>query len=515
MQRWLITTAIWLSPVAALASNDRLGLSLRIDNGESSEVQIVGNNKRFVQELDLVATASTPDDQGIQPLIDDGDFADLNWNGVEQTDEDWHPDGAGGFTRQRFFRNAAWMEQPSAFLIFQRKANGQLLPELPWIVLAGTDDHWSVADTSFVRRFSARQVTTGCTAVGDCAAATGHIAQGLMQLREAQYPSIGDHKVRENAASLLVLWTADPFNPRVVPIDRINQNAADFGPGFGVDFEVLTPPGNGQYYLPGEAITFKLLYTDGAGNLLHEGELPTFADFLDGGTDSGLRYLDVTLNPTLYYALKHREGNILFSMTGPTDLMRANDYTIPLVAFFGPQVQAAFADEQGFSSVAAGVPSLAVIFGGQFDPTLWNTPVSDEVVLTVPDDAQPGTYIVATKARRDYAGEAINKGAVHRIQVGSNEVTEWEPTTGNCTTCHTGETALANVGHGIGDRESCLSGCHTAFEIEPDAPIDYRVHYVHTRSDRFPADPDDCSTCHLDDPEGIPRGYPGFVYPFE
>jgi hypothetical protein len=313
----------------------------------------------------------------------------------------------------------------------------------------------------------------------------------------------------------LVVWTADPFNPRVVPIDRINQNQADYGPGFGVDFDTLTEPANGQYYVPGEAITFKLLFTDGDGNLLHEGELPTFADFLDGGTDSGLHYLDVTLNPTLYYALKHREGNILFSMSGPTDLLQANDYTVPLFAFFAPQAQAAFADQQGFSAVVTGVPALGIIFGGQFDPSLWDTPVSDEVVLTVPDDAQPGTYIVAVKARREYAGEALNKGAVHRIQVGSNEVTSWEPTTGKCNTCHTGQTALANVGHGIGDRESCLSGCHTAIEVEPDAPIDYRIHFVHTRSDRYPADADDCSKCHYEEPEGIPRGYPGFVYPFE
>ena len=516
MDRWITiaATALCLVPSGALAS-DRIGLSLRIDNGEAPQLEIQGNAKRYVQELDITASAATPNDEGIDPLIDDGDFADLDWSGVEAADEEWRPDGAGGFTRQVFYRNAAWMEQPGIVLIFQRKANGSLQPELPWVVLTGSDDHLSALDTTFVRRFNARQITTGCTAVGDCSAATGYVAQALMQLRDAQWPAIGDQKVKHNTASLLVVWSADPFNPRVVPISHVNQGQADFAQGFSVDFDVLTPPDNGLYYMPGDAITFKLRFKDGDGTLLHEDDLPTYADFLDGGTESGLRYFDIGLNPTTYYALKHREGNMILAMAGPSDALQVTDYTIPLFAFFGPQVQAAFSDQHGFSSVATGVPSFAIEFGGLFDPTVWNAPVSDEAVLTVPDDALPGTYVVAIKSRRDYDGEAINTGKVARIQVGTTEETEWEATTGNCNQCHTGQRALGKVLHGISDRESCLVGCHTSIEIEPDAALDYRVHFVHTRSDRYPADPDDCSTCHFEEPEGIPRGYPGFVYPFD
>lgn len=43
----------------------------------------------------------------------------------------------------------------------------------------------------------------------------------------------------------------------------------------------------------------------------------------------------------------------------------------------------------------------AVTFGGLFDPTLWDLPVSDVVSLTTPDDALPGTYVAAVKARRN------------------------------------------------------------------------------------------------------------------
>lgn len=506
--------AICLSPAVASAT-DRLGLSLKIDNGSAQQLELVGNAKRYVQELDFTSSAATPDDQGIDPIIDDGDFAGLDWSGVEAADEEWRPDGAGGFTRQVFYRGAAWMEQPGFIMVFQRKANGSLQPELPWIVLTGSDDLLSPLDTEFVRRFNARQITTGCVAVGDCSTATGYIAQGLMQLRDAQWPAIGDQKVKHNTASLLVVWSADPFNPRVVPIQHLNQNDADFEQGFAIDFDVLTPPDNGQYYMPGDAITFKLKFKDGQGNLLHEGELPTYADFLDGGTDSGLRYLDLSINPTLFYALKHREGNMIFTMAGPSDALQVTDYTIPLFAFFGPQIQGAFSDLHGFSSVSTGVPSFAISLGGMFDPTLWDTPVSDEVVLTVPDDALPGTWVVAVKGRRDYAGEAINTGAVKRIQVGTTEITHWEATTGNCNSCHTGQRALGKILHGLSDRESCLAGCHSAIEFEPDSALDYRVHFVHTRSDRYPADPDDCSTCHFEEPEGIPRGYPGFVFPFD
>src|SRR5690349_10154684 len=123
MDRWITiaATALCLVPSGALAS-DRIGLSLRIDNGEAPQLEIQGNAKRYVQELDITASAATPNDEGIDPLIDDGDFADLDWSGVEAADEEWRPDGAGGFTRQVFYRNAAWMEQPGIVLIFQRKA---------------------------------------------------------------------------------------------------------------------------------------------------------------------------------------------------------------------------------------------------------------------------------------------------------------------------------------------------------------------------------------------------------
>jgi hypothetical protein len=503
-------------PTVAHAAHST-GLSIHFEDGESETVSIIGNDRRFVDELDILALEATATDQGIDPIIEQGDLSTLDWSGVERAEEEWRPDGQGTFTRQRFYRGAAWMENPSTFIVVQVDENGEVLPILPFVVWTGSDDFWSLLDGGFIRRFNARQITTGCAAVGDCSTATGYQAQGLVQLRQAQLPDLNARRFHARTASLQVWWSADPFRFREVPIERVHPDAVDLGYGFAADFEIATPPGNGEYYMPGEAITFRLRFTDGDGNPLDEnGALPTYADFLDGGTESGLRYFDTFLNPTLYYALKHRESNLLLQMGGPTDGFAVTDNTVPLADFFLPQIQSAFADEQGFSAVVTGVPPLSVILGGLLiDPAIWDTPVSNEATLTVPDDALPGTYTVTLKARRHFAGEAVNAASVQRIQVGTNDVTTWEPTTGGCNNCHFGPTALENILHGLGDRETCLSGCHVAIENEPDNTLDYRIHFVHTRSDRYPADPDDCMVCHVEEPEGEPRGYPGFVFPFD
>jgi hypothetical protein len=285
-----------------------------------------------------------------------------------------------------------------------------------------------------------------------------------------------------------------------------------------MELEVVNAPANGEYYVAGEDIQFRYILTDGAGNPLdEEGQLPTFSEFIFGGTGSGLRYFDLFLNPTLYYALKHREGNVTLAMAGPTDRLKVTDYTVPFTDFFNEQIRGAFAQEHGFSAVTASLPSYPVLLGGLvIDPTIWNAPVSNIVTLTVPDDALPGTYVVASKARRDFMGEAINTGTFINIQVGTSTMTQRQESTSGCSSCHSGRSTLQNNLHGIEDpsRISCFAGCHTALEVEPDASLDYRVHFIHTRSNRYPADADDCLACHNEQPESDPRGYPGFVFPY-
>jgi hypothetical protein len=127
----------------------------------------------------------------------------------------------------------------------------------------------------------------------------------------------------------------------------------------------------------------------------------------------------------------------------------------------------------------------------------------------LPADSQPGTYIAVFKARRDYGGEALNRVAEIEFQVGQSEASPpTHFTTGHCEDCHTGRSDFGSILHGVSDRRACF-GCHPTLGFEPDHALDCRVHTIHTRSHRFPANPYECSTCHLEQPTGVPRCFPG------
>ncbi len=505
-----------LLPAAAqAAAPSRTGLSVFLQNGQAPTVDIIGNDRRFVDEIDIVSTVPSDTDEGIDPVINVGDMAGLDWTGVEMVEEDWRPDGQGTFTRQRFYRNARWMERKSYFLVYQADDEGLVSP-IPFVVSAGSDDFWSIFDGGFIRRFGARQTTTGCVAIDDCSTATSYTAEALAQSRHAIWPALQSRKIKQDTTRLIVYWTADPLNVREVQIAQVPEEASDYAYGFNPIVEELSAPDNGQYYLPGDDVTFAIRFEDDDGNVIAgDGDMPTYAEFLFGIDGSGLRYYDINLQTTLYYALKHRESNMVLAMSGPTDDLRVPQTVVSGNQFLTPaQAVVATEDVDGFTGLAYLIPNFGVIFGGFFDPTAWDAPVPDEYTFTIPADAEAGTYVVALKARRDFGGQTLNRGAVARVQVGTTTTTAWEPTTGNCNTCHVGETSLAETLHGIDDRETCFA-CHTALDFEPDSKLNYRVHYIHTRSDRFNADPYDCSTCHLTPPQGAPLGFPGLTYPFE
>ena len=173
--------------------------------------------------------------------------------------------------------------------------------------------------------------------------------------------------------------------------------------------------------------------------------------------------------------------------------------------FFGPQVPFATVQVDGFTAVGTTIPPAAIIFGGLSDPSLWALPVSDEVTFTIPADAEPGTYVAAIKARRDFEGEALNRGDSVEIQVGQVAPTEFTPSTA-CDSCHAGaRTGFDTLLHGLDDRRACF-GCHASLGIEFDNALDIRVHTIHDRSNRFDADIHDCGVCHLTPPNGPQRG---------
>jgi len=499
-----------LIPASPRAGEDApkspVGLSFFFRDGSAAPVQLVGDEPRYLQEVDIVASVTTPTDQGVAPLAASGDLATLDWRGVAFVEEDWRPAADGTFTRQRFYRGARWMDQPSQLVLSAIDEDGRPVG-VPIIAEAGGDSRHGPQGDFFVRRFVARQITTGCASVGDCSGARAFTAQGLAQLREALYAERRARVIPARATRLTLFWSADPHRPRSLDLSASGAAPA-LATGFDVDVAPLAPPANGRFYMPGETVSFRLTFLDGQGQRLQpEGQLPTYADFLAGNVTSGLRYFDIFLNPTLYYALKKREGNLLVTLSGPTDRLKVPKGTVPPGDFFLPQATAASVALDGFSAVVAGAPSFGVIFGGAADPTLWQTPVSDVVSLTVPADALPGTYVVAAKARRDFGGQALNRGRTLSLQVGTEAPTAFSPTTGRCTSCHEGPSALGNILHGVDDRRACF-GCHPSLFFEPDNALDVRVHFVHSRSRRFPGDVNDCSLCHTTPPSGPARGFP-------
>jgi hypothetical protein len=162
-----------------------VGLTLFFRNSQMNSLTMVGDSPRFLQGIDLLATASPCRvDEGIASLVHQGEFASLDWTGVKLADEDWRLDFDGvHFVRQRFHRNARWMDRPSQFLVVPTDDAGN--PVGPVLqASAGRDDCLNAGDDGFVRRFLARQIARGCPAIGDTTGATFE-AQGLVQWRDA------------------------------------------------------------------------------------------------------------------------------------------------------------------------------------------------------------------------------------------------------------------------------------------------------------------------------------------
>lgn len=126
---------------------------------------------------------------------------------------------------------------------------------------------------------------------------------------------------------------------------------------------------------------------------------------------------------------------MLAALSGPVDRLRNPATVVNPLEFFGPQVTFAQTSVDGYSAVGQTVPAAGIVFGGFQDPSLWGIPTSDIVTFTIPADAQPGTYLMAIKARREFNGEALNRGATVRIQVGSPAVTTHTSRT-QCGSCH-------------------------------------------------------------------------------
>jgi hypothetical protein len=492
-----------------------VGLSLWFQDGivrkqdlSPKTTLLIDDTARFIQEMDITASVTTATDQGIAPVVENSDLSDLDWTGVQMVEEEWRPlnDGTTRLIRQRYYRDARWMKEESAFLVLPMDKQRNVVG-LPLFANVGLDGLALPTDDGFVRRFVARQVASPCDAVNDCSEATSYIAEALVQFRDPLHPELSAAAIPKDATQLGVLWTAEHDHMRFAPVTHATRKNVEWGYGFVPKLSVVNPPANHRFYVPGEQLTLQMSFFDGEGNrLFAPGAMPTYQDFENDDIPSGLRYYDGFREVLeLFWALKHREGNMLIDLAGPVDQLRYAAVSEPqLTDLFEPQTTFADAKLDGFTSIATLQP-LALSEAGPGDVN----PVSDEIPFVLPIDAKPGTYIAVFKARRDYGGEALNRVAETEIQVGQTEASPpTQFTTGHCEDCHQGRSDFEVILHGVSDRRTCF-GCHPTLGFEPDHALDCRVHTIHTRSHRFPANPFDCSTCHLQQPSGIARCFPG------
>lgn len=344
-----------------------VGLSLwwkngkvRMDDGSPKTVRLYEDFPRYVRELDISSSMETDTDQGIRPIMTQGDLAGLDWAGVEHVETLWRPVAGGeGFTRQRFYRGARWMEQHSIFALVPVDGQGRPVGA-PILAKAGFDDAWLRSDDGFVRRFVARQLTFGCAAIDDCSTATGYAAQAFVQLRTELHPERRSRRIPAEAKALQLVWTADRGHERKVLVEHADYDESQWEYGFEFHLEVATEPANGQFFMPGESLDVQVTFTDGAGNRLHpEGRLPTYQAFMEDAIDSGLRYYDGLENLlTPYYVLKHREGLTMWSLAGPTDALKTPSQTVSFADFFLPQATTATVEDDGYSAVVQLNPSI-------------------------------------------------------------------------------------------------------------------------------------------------------------
>jgi hypothetical protein len=256
------------------------------------------------------------------------------------------------------------------------------------------------------------------------------------------------------------------------------------------------PPTRGDRFLPGEDVHFQIQFTDGDGTPLHaDGSLPTYQEFIEGQIASGLQYYNF-FPAVVYYRDKNREGVLLSSLSGPARSVRQTHEAVSLQEFLLRDVQvAATVPEHGFSSQWRMIPPSPVVFGG---PPSWGDPVSDTVSFTIPPEAPYGEYKFVVKARRVFRGETSLATTTRSIQVGGRITSVPAPKlVGRCDECHKGDFALEQMLHYNGDLTTCTS-CHFPLDFETNNLLAYRVHRIHSLSDRYTENRRDCTVCHID-----------------
>lgn len=474
-------------------------LALEIDNGVGVPLKVRAGQAFYLNQIDIRAVIAASVDEGVKGLASSGDFAGLSWAGasVRDTEPLATPNPDGTITRRRFYQGATWMKTSSQLVITQVNQLG-LPTALPITIKTGSDSQLSATDSFFIRRFRAIQWTYDCPSSSSCAGAHDFEEEALVELRNLQADSPTHHTIAPGTKAFKVVWSLKPLQPYFVPVTQVSS--PDFDYGISPEITALTPPCSQGFYQPGQDITFQLTLRDAAGKRLHDaGSLPTYNDVMSGKDKSGIQYYRAFIDPTAtYWRRKHRERMLMAQIVGPAQKIQPIRSSIPFLAFSEKVQDIAVPEVDGVFSQFNTFPSADILFGGASDPTqvTWSSPVSDTWTYHLPANAEPGTYLVTLKGRRTYLGEDVPFSKTIEIQVGAKAPTEATLTTGPCNTCHSGGSALGSVLHGNAKRSAC-AGCHAPLAFELEGPVGVRVHFIHSRSNRYPAATSQCSSCHL------------------
>jgi hypothetical protein len=494
------TAAAIIVTNGATTTSTPIGLAVHIEEGVGQPLQVRAGQTFYINQIDMRASLDATVDEGVSGLKTVGDFATLDWHGLQLEDESAEDSANedGTFTNRRFYRDAQWMDAQSTFTFVQVDAHGKPTAPGHTVVSAGANDTDKSTDAFFVRRMRALQFTNDCISRTDCTGAQSFQEEALVEVRDSLHPE-ATFQIRPATTALQVVWSQNPATTYTIPLQQVASPAFDYG--FSIDIEPLTAPGPNGVYPVGSDITFQIQLRDGAGNPLHPaGTLPSFNAVLTGADTSGIQYWQGIFQPFItYYRRKHEEHHLMNTIMGPAQDITPVRSVLDLTTDIGPDGDVNVANQQrdGFFSEAYELPTFGVMFGGLQFPPLWDAPVPASFTYHIPPGAVPGTYLIQQKGRRVYLGQDIPASKVIEIQVGSKQHTDVHLTVGGCEQCHNSDSALSVVNHANDNLGSC-SACHAPLTFELDGPIYVRTHFLHSRSDRFPAPTFDCSNCHLD-----------------
>ena len=466
-----------------------VGLDLDFAEGVHAPLEVIAGETFYVDSLTIRTRVEGQGRDILKRLVKQSDFRRLDWSGLELERYDWIPNPDGTFELERFYHDAGWMGGKQRFTLTVRDARGDPLGD-PVVIesFAAWPAHDSEAFAT--RRFAALTFGHGVPAQSDPPNADAS-AEGWVQLRNG-VPGERTFVIPPDAARLEIVWNQMPTRIFEVPLAPVS--VSDWGYGFDIRVDP-SPPENGVSYEPGETVVFNVTFTDGNGTALHPpGSLPTFGEFMTGQITSGLQYYNF-FPAIVYYRDKNREGVLLASFTGPDHLVSQTHEAVPLASFLFDEVQvAAERGRHGFSWRL--VPPAPIVFG---DPAGWATPVSPALSFELPADALPGTYTFAIKARRVFRGEESLATTIVPVVVGDPPIASGrgeDALVGKCEDCHTGIFDLSRMLHYNGDVDTCTS-CHLPLEFETNNLLPYRIHRIHSLSDRYTEPLDKCTVCHL------------------